>query len=156
MCKSLEEVKTFGLKKTFCNQSCTRFVNLSIFFSFDTKTHLLPIVFYASSSLVRSQVAFFIIARYSSSITSFHLLASSLLRVYCHVHGVLMHMTHAKSSSPNGAPTILEDLIVTTLGATTTLLLIIAKSWKSMKSCQDGFTCFSIIFGGGTLFGKMF
>ncbi len=30
----------------------------------------------------------------------------------------------------NGAPTILEDLLVTTLGATTTFLLIIAKSRK--------------------------
>jgi hypothetical protein len=76
----------------------------------------------------------------------------------CHINGSPMVTMHEKSIGLNGALVILQDLLVATLGVVTTLMLITANNGKSTKSYQDGFICFSrwIIFGGGTLFGKMF
>jgi hypothetical protein len=51
----------------------------------------------------------------------------------CHINGSLMAMMHEKSTSLNGALTILEDLLVATLRVVTSFLLIIANSGKSTK-----------------------
>jgi len=81
---------------------------------------------------MRSQVLVFINVSYFSSAASFHLLASYLMKA-CHINGSLMAMMHEKSTSLNGALTILEDLLVATLRVVTSFLLIIANSGKSTK-----------------------